>query len=176
MPPNSSGNMERHCYLWRFQSSGTWEILSCFTLLINPWRYRIRPRADKMSEATIYNTSSENMLSAWRPGFHVTHSMHVRATSISWCKKDVTPVREQWRYIFLALTHRYGNGKCTQFCIIHYNVNVTLHSFCSMFLWTSCVYNAIVYEHYRNVTLHSFCSMFLLTSCVYSCLRTLQGQ
>ena len=24
-----------------------------------------------------------------------------------WCKEDVTPVRSQWSYVFLALTHRF---------------------------------------------------------------------
>ena len=27
--------------------------------------------------------------------------------SIGWCKQDVTPVRQQWSYVFLALTHWY---------------------------------------------------------------------
>ena len=27
--------------------------------------------------------------------------------SMGQCKKDVTPVRYQWSYVFLALTHRY---------------------------------------------------------------------
>ena len=35
--------------------------------------------------------------------------------SLGYCKKDVTPVRGQWSYVFLALTHRYG--------IIHNMVN-----------------------------------------------------
>ena len=26
---------------------------------------------------------------------------------MGWCKKDVTPVRQQWSNVFIAVTHRY---------------------------------------------------------------------
>ena len=28
--------------------------------------------------------------------------------SMGWYKKDVTPVRQQWSYVFLALTHQFA--------------------------------------------------------------------
>ena len=31
---------------------------------------------------------------------------HMDMMSMDWCKKDVTPVRWQWSYVYLVLTHR----------------------------------------------------------------------
>ena len=30
------------------------------------------------------------------------------------CKKDVTPLRLQWSYVFIALTHRYNLYLCVK--------------------------------------------------------------
>ena len=34
-------------------------------------------------------------------------SFALETISMGWSKKDVTPLLQHWRYIFLALTHRY---------------------------------------------------------------------
>ena len=42
-------------------------------------------------------------------------TVHFIFISMGWCKKDVTPVREQWwSYVFLALTHW---GRVTHICV-----------------------------------------------------------
>ena len=35
---------------------------------------------------------------------------NISMISMASCKKDVTPVRWQWSYVFLALTRQYING------------------------------------------------------------------
>ena len=35
--------------------------------------------------------------------------MHAVVISVGHCKEDATPVRQQWSYVFLALTHLFGN-------------------------------------------------------------------
>ena len=38
---------------------------------------------------------------------HSVAAVFIRAVLMGLCKKDVTPVHQQWSYVFLALTHRY---------------------------------------------------------------------
>ena len=40
-------------------------------------------------------------------GFKIIKYITYTIISIGLCKRDVTPVRQQWSYVFLALAHRY---------------------------------------------------------------------
>ena len=64
------------------------------------------------ADATAFWEKDVNTMAAGVSDPSITMSTTVMVTtmydkSMGWCKKDVTPVRYQWIYIFLALTHQY---------------------------------------------------------------------
>ena len=67
-------------------------------------------------EATL--SSIELSLITWR-------CMHAAVISAGHCKGDATPVRQQWSYVFIALTHLFGN--CAP---IDWNNHMFIITFC----------------------------------------------
>ena len=76
--------------------------------------------------------------------------------SMGWCKKDVTPVRQQWSYAFLALTHRYKCWPWSHWSFFfrilifyHFWVGTRSRDPCSwkMMSHSSCIFNIIASDH-----------------------------
>ena len=93
---------------------GQWRGALAFSLIcvwINGW-VNIRETGDLRRyrahyDVTVMPQQSTNRVQNYRDALHISVTMYaVKYRSMAKCKKDVTPVREQWSYVFLALPNR----------------------------------------------------------------------
>ena len=81
-----------------------------------------------------------------------------RYISMSYCKKDVTPLLTHRSYVFLALTHWYVN-------ILYIHTQIYIHIFIYTYIWTDSHFPERYLRLYNNLLLLSHYAM------AYSLLR-----
>ena len=69
------------------------------------WQFWLFPSTDSKQQGLTYPSPPH-------PPSKITHSLGL-LISMAWCKTAVTPVRQQWSYCSLALSHRYRIYKKT---------------------------------------------------------------